>query len=70
MCENILDLLSITAEIDIKKLQFFGRVCELNTKYFKKRIFIARQLSCLFIASTKHYGLIQDIMSILLKCSL
>lgn len=70
MCENILDLLSITAEIDIKKLQFFGRVCELNTKYFKKRIFIARQLSCLFIASTMHYGLIQNIMSILLKCSL
>lgn len=54
----------------LKKFQFFSCLCELNTKYFKKRIFIARQLSCLFIASTKHYGLIQDIMSILLKCSL
>lgn len=68
MCESILDLLSITAEIDIKK-KFFGRLCELNTKYFKKRISIVRLLFCLFIASTKHYGLIQDIMSILLKYS-
>ena len=29
MCESMLGLLPITAEIDTKKLQFFGRLCEL-----------------------------------------
>jgi hypothetical protein len=70
MCENLLDLLPITAEIDIKKLQFFGRLCELNATYLTKRIFITRLFSYLFNAGTKHYGFIQDIIPILLKYNL
>ena len=70
MCENLLDLLPITAEIDIKKLQFFGRLCELNATYLTKRIFITRLFSYLFNAGTKHYGFIQDIIPILSKYNL
>lgn len=70
MCESLLGLLPITAEIDIKKLQFFGRLCELNTTYLTKRIFIIRLFSYLFNPSTKHYGFIQDITLILLKYNL
>lgn len=80
-CPSILDqthaknfytvcLLSITAEIDIKKLPFLGRLCELKTLYMTMRICIVRLFSYLSNASTKHYGLILDIISIPWKYNL
>lgn len=49
-------LLSITAEIDMKKLPFLGRLCELKTLYLTMRICIVLLFSYLFNVSTKHYG--------------
>lgn len=63
-------LLSITAEIDIKKLPFLGRLCELKTLYLTIRICIVRLFSYLFKASSKHYGLVLDIISIPWKYNL
>lgn len=63
-------LLSITAEIDIKKLPFLGRLCELKTLHLTKRICIVLLFSYLFNASTQHYGLILDIISIPWKYNL
>lgn len=47
-------LLSITAEIDIKKLPFLGQLCELKTLYLTMRIelCIVSLFSYLFNAST------------------
>lgn len=65
-----LGLRPITKATNIKKLQFFGWLCELNTTYFTKYLFILRLFSYLFNAITKHFGFIQDIISILLKYNL
>lgn len=66
MCESILGLLAVTADIYIKKSQSFGRLCELNTKFLTKRIFIVCLFSYLFNAKTKHYGVFQDTIFILI----
>ena len=65
MCESLLGLLPITAEIDIKKLKFFGRLCELDTTYLTKRIFLTRLFSYMMNPDIKHRGFIQDIIPIL-----
>ena len=70
MCESLLGLLPIIAEIDIKKLQFFGRLCKLDTTYLTKRIFLTRLFSYMLNPSAKHRGFIQDIIRILTKYSL
>ena len=46
-CESLLGFLQITAETDIMKLQFPGRLFILETTYLTKCIFITRLLSYL-----------------------
>ena len=70
MCESLLGILPITAEIDTKKLQFLGRLCELDTTHLTKRIFITRLFSYLLKNDIRHYGFVQDIIPILLKYNL
>lgn len=70
MCESLLGLLPISSEIDIRKLQFLGRLCELDTKTLPKRIFLHRLFSYLYSPVCKPYGFIPDIISILSKYSL
>ena len=67
MCESLLGFLPITAEIDIKKLQFLGRLCEFDTTHVTQRIFIKRLFSYLLKNDIRHYGFVQDIIPILLK---
>lgn len=70
MCESLLGLLPISSEIDIRKLQFLGRLCELDIKTLPKRIFLHRLFSYLYSPVCKPYGFIPDIISILSKYSL
>uniref|UniRef100_A0A8W8L5Q8 Reverse transcriptase domain-containing protein n=1 Tax=Magallana gigas TaxID=29159 RepID=A0A8W8L5Q8_MAGGI len=70
MCESLLGFLPISSEIDIRKLQFLGRLCELDTKTLPKRIFLHRLFSYLYSPVCKLYGFIPDIISILSKYSL
>ena len=70
MCESLLGFLPITVEIDIKKLQFLGRLCELDTTHLTKRIFNTRLFSYLLKNDIRHYGFVQDIIPILMKNNL
>lgn len=65
MCESYFDVLPICAEIDVRKLQFLGRLCRLNPKMLTKNIFLTRLFSYFHDLSTNQLGFIPDIMSIL-----
>ena len=42
MCESMRGMLSITCEIDKRKLLFSGKVCKLDCNYLTKAIFLTR----------------------------
>lgn len=61
MCESFFDVLPINAEIDVRKLLFFGRLCRLDPKTLTKRIFLTRLFSYLHDLSVNQFGFIPDI---------
>jgi hypothetical protein len=68
----MLGLLPITAETDTKKLQFFGRLCDLdsNYMYLTNCIFLTRLFSYMMNPYIKHRGFIQEIIPLLEKYNL
>lgn len=42
ICESFFDVLTIDAEIDARKLLFFGRLCRLSSNALTKKIFLTR----------------------------
>uniref|UniRef100_A0A8W8ISZ1 Reverse transcriptase domain-containing protein n=1 Tax=Magallana gigas TaxID=29159 RepID=A0A8W8ISZ1_MAGGI len=70
MCESIFGLLPIASEIDKRKLQFFGRLCLMDTKCLTKKIFLHRLFSYLDSPNCKHYGFIPDVIHLLDKYNL
>lgn len=58
------------AEIDARKLLFFGRLCRMDPRCLTKEIFIPRLFSFLSDLTPTQQGFIQDILSILQKYNL
>lgn len=67
MCEQLLNLTPIMAEIDARKLLFFGRLCLMDPRCLTKQIFILRLFSYLSNLTPTQQGFIPDILSILQK---
>ena len=65
ICEQFLNTLPITAEIDTRKLLFFGRLCRMNTNYLPKKIFTSRLFSFLYQLSKNQIGFIPDVLHLL-----
>ena len=63
MCESLLGLRPITAEIEKKKLAFFQKLIELNDRHQTlKQIFLACLFSTLVDSSHVHLGFFLDIL--------
>lgn len=70
MCEQLMDILPIHAEIDARKLMFLGRLCNMSTLCLSKQIFISRLFSFLTQLVADPRGFIPDIIDILRKYNL
>ena len=56
ICEQLLDILPISAEIDNRKLLFLGRLCRTNTDNLLKKIFTSRLFSFLYQLTENQTG--------------
>ena len=65
ICEQLLDILPISAEIDYRKLLFLGRLCRMNTDYLSKKIFTSRLFSFLYQLTENQTGFIPNVFSLL-----
>ena len=70
MCESMLGMLSLTCEIDKRKLLFFGKVCKLDCNYLTKGIFLTRLHDFIQKNGKQFSGLIKDLYKILNQYSL
>jgi hypothetical protein len=68
--ESLLGLLPISAEIDERKLLFFGRLCNLDIKTLTKKIFLHRLFTYIQSPELKHLGFIHDVVRLLYKYNL
>jgi len=67
ICENLVGLNSITCEVEKRKLHFFGKQCNMNSKHLPKKIFLNRLFTCVFDKDTVRYGFVLDILDIVQK---
>ena len=70
ICESLVGLNPITCEIEIRKLYFFGKLCNMNSKHILKKIFLNRLFTCVFYKDTVRYGFVLDILDIVQKYDL
>ena len=70
MCESMLGLYPIEAEIDKRKLMFFGKICNLGVNILSKRIFLYRIYDLIANEGKQVSGFVRDIWKILLKYDL
>ena len=66
MCEAIFGLQPIVSEIDKRKLQYFGRLCLMDTNTLTKTIFLNRLFTYIFLLKHKH----PDAIDLFYKCNL
>ena len=64
ICEQLLNMLPISAEIDYRKFLFLGRLCRMNTDYLSKKVFIYCLLSFLYQLTGNQTGFIPDVFFI------
>ena len=62
----IFELQSIVSEIDKRKLQYFGRLCLMDTNNLTKKIFLNRLFTYIFLLKHKH----PDAIDLFYKCNL
>ena len=60
----------ITCEIEKRKLYFFGKLYNMNSKHILKKIFLNRLFTCVFYKDTVRYGFVPDILDIVQKYDL
>ena len=65
IAHGLFDTLPIVAEIDARKLLFFGRQCRLSHNALTKSIFLTRLLSYIHDLSDNQLGFIPDVMKII-----
>ena len=65
MCECFFDVIPITEESDIRKLQFFGRHCRMGSTSLSKQIFLTRLFSYFANLTNTQMGFIPDVMQII-----
>ena len=65
LCESLFDVLPIDAEIDVRKLLFFGRLCRMKFDALPKQIFLVRLFSYLENLTRNQLGFMPDIFRIL-----
>ena len=65
MCECFFDVIPITAEIDIRKFQFFGRLCRMESTSLPKQIFLTRLFSYCGNLTNTQMGFIPDVMQLI-----
>ena len=61
ICEQLLDILPISAEIDYRKLLFLGIPSRMNTGYLSKKIFTSRLFSFLYQLTENQTGFIPNV---------
>ena len=65
LCESLFDVLPIDAEIDVRKLLFFGRLCRMKFDALPKQIFLVRLFSYLENLTRNQLGFMPDIFRML-----
>jgi hypothetical protein len=70
ICESLVGLNPITCEIEKRKLYFFGKLCNMNSKHLPKKMFLNRLCTCVFDKDIVRYGFAPDILDIVQKYDL
>lgn len=70
MNHSLIGFLPITSEIEKRKLQFFGRLCNQDTQTLTKRIFLHRLFSYSNSLERKQFGYIHGVINILARYNL
>ena len=65
MCESLLDVYPISAEIDARKLLFFGRLCRMSSQSLPKQTFLLRLFSYLLELTNNQRGFMPDVLQLL-----
>ncbi|KAK3096521.1 hypothetical protein FSP39_000985 [Pinctada imbricata] len=65
ICESLLNLVTVLAEIEVRKLLFFGRLCRLHSDTLPKKIFLYRMFEYMEADEHKQRGFIPDALRLL-----
>jgi hypothetical protein len=70
ICESLFNVITIISEIDVRKLLFLVRLCQMDPKSLPKKVFLTRLYSILEGVSEKQRGFIPDVIDVLLTYNL
>ncbi|CAC5382904.1 unnamed protein product [Mytilus coruscus] len=69
-CTSLLGWIPIESIININKLLFFGRLCNMPSKYLSKNVLMARLLMFFHKCTENNFGFVNDVIRIMQKYNL